>query len=170
MEIIRNGRMIRLENLNDEIGRRIEAAKIKAEEKWKMKQDKADAWDREPDESFDLSEFDAILQSNEFFSGKLLNFPKVEKYQKLVSLSRWMDAKCQYVRGFSCDAPAKSQKNATVRIDLAIMNILEGEAAKVYAAMAAMADDITISGIVNDRKDGERCIRVSFCVQNVWET
>ena len=169
MQLTRKGKVIRLENPNNPIGMRIEAAKKRAEENRVLKQDKSEAWNAESGDSFSLEEFDAMLLSNEFFNGKTVNFTRVEQFNKLHSLGKWMDAKCGYVRGISVDHPSRSRKNATVRIDLAIMNLLDGEAARVYAAMAALADDITISGIVQDRKDGDRCIRVSFCIYDVWD-
>ena len=166
---MRNSKVIYLNKPNDRIGARIEAAARRAEENYQRKLDKSEAWDKEPDGHFSLEEFDAILASNEFFSGKAQSFSKTEQFRRLYALGRWMDAKCRYVCGISADPPSKSSRNATVRLDLALMNLLEGEAAKVYAAMAAIADDITISGMVSDREDGNRCVRVSFCLHDVWE-
>ena len=169
MDITKNGKLIHLENPNDAMGQRIEAAKARAELAWEAKKGKSMAWDAEPDDGFSLEEFDAMISGNEFFQGKVISLSKKEQYERLIALGRWMEAKCQYVRQISIDKIVPSRKNATVRLDFSLMTMIEGDVARVYAAMNTLADDITISGAVQDRKNSEKVVRISFCVKNIWE-
>ena len=145
------------------MGKRIEDAKQKAEQEYKNKIERSRAADVDVREFFSDEELDCLLSSNELFQGKLLDLTKRERYGKLATAARWMDANSIEVADIKIEGISPSRPNAVVVLELHRLASLQGKEAKVFAAMTALADDLFIAG-----GDSES-VRFTFGVREIWK-
>lgn len=144
------------------MGERIAEAKRKAEQEYTEKIERSRAADVDVREFFSDEELDRILLSNEPFRGKLLDLTKQERYGKLATAARWMDANSIEVADIKIEGISHSRPNAVVVLELHRLASLQGREAKVFAAMAALADDLFIAG------GDSKTVRVTFGVRDIW--
>lgn len=144
------------------MGERIAEAKRKAEQEYAEKIERSRAADVDVREFFSDEELDRILLSNELFQGKLLDLTERERYGKLATAARWMDANSIETADIKIEGISPSRPNAVVVLELHRLASLQGREAKVFAAMAALADDLFVAG-----GDGET-VRFTLGVRDIW--
>lgn len=137
---------------------KIEQARIKAEERYQEKLRQSRASDVDVRDFFDDEELERILQSNDFFTGKIPNYEKMERYNKLCMAAQWMMSHSLEVAATST---MNEGRNGVVVVDIRRLASLRGEELRVFAAMNAIADAVYFSGLKDD------VIRISFVVDDV---
>ena len=141
---------------------KIEQARIKAEERYqeKLRQSRASAVDVR--DFFDDEELERILQSNDFFTGKIADFSQLQKFNKLKMAAAWLDAHCLEVVKTEVVEPSKSRPNTTITVEVRRLASLHGKEKQVFASMQVLADTVFMSGLKDD------VIRFTFGIEGVW--
>lgn len=137
---------------------KIEQARIKAEEQYQEKLRQSRASDVDVRDFFEDEELEWILQSNNFFTGKIADYEKMERYDKLRKAAQWMMSHSLEVAATSS---TDEGKNGIVVIDIRRLASLRGEELRVFTFMNALADTVYVSGLMED------VIRFSFTVNNI---
>lgn len=137
---------------------KIEQARVKAEEQYQEKLRQSRESDVDVRDFFDDEELERILQSNDFFTGKIADYEKMERYDKLRKAARWMMSHSLEVAATSS---TDEGKNGIVVIDIRRLASLRGEELRVFTFMNALADTVYVSGLMDD------VIRFSFTVNNI---
>lgn len=137
---------------------KIEQARIKAEEQYQEKLRRSRESDVDVRDFFDDEELERILQSNNFFTGKIADYEKTERYNKLRMAAQWMMSHSMEVAATSS---TDEGKNGIVVIDIRRLASLRGEELRVFSLMNALADTVYLSGLKDD------VIRLSFVVDDM---
>lgn len=137
---------------------KIEQARIKAEEQYQEKLRQSRESDVDVRDFFDDEELERILQSNDFFTGKIADYEKMERYNKLRMAAQWMVSHSLEVAATSS---TDEGKNGIVVIDIRRLASLRGEELQVFTMMNALADIVYLSGLKDD------VIRISFIVDDI---
>lgn len=137
---------------------KIEQARIKAEEQYQEKLRQSRASDVDVRDFFDDEELERILQSNDFFTGKITVYGKMERYNKLRMAAQWMMSHSLEVAATST---MNEGRNGIVVVDIRRLASLRGEELRVFTFMNALADTVYVSGLMDD------VIRFSFTVNNI---
>lgn len=145
------------------MGRRIEAAKAKAEADFNAKVERSRSADVDVRSFFTDEELDTLLSGNESFNGKIADLSKLERYNRACSAAKWLEANSIEVIKVEIEGVSRDRPNAIVSIDIRRLASLRGKELRVFTAMAALADDLFLSGI----KDNT--IRFTFGVRNIWK-
>lgn len=137
---------------------KIEQARIKAEEQYQDKLRRSRESDVDVRDFFDDEELERILQSNEFFTGKIADLEKTERYNKLRMASQWMMSHSLEVAATST---MNEGRNGIVVVDIRRLASLRGEELRVFTMMNAISDTVYFSGLKDD------VIRISFAVDDI---
>lgn len=137
---------------------RIKYAKQKAELEYTAKLEQSCKSDVDVRDFFDDEELERILQSNEYFTSKITDYSKTERYNKLRMAAQWM---MSYSLEVSATSTMNEGRNGIVVVDIRRLASLRGEELRVYAAMNVLADTIYFSGLKDD------VIRISFVVDDI---
>ena len=141
----------------------IEAAKEKAEREFNEKMELASRSDIDIREVFTAEEFDELCRRNENFKGTKADFSKVQMHKKLAMAAKWLYEHSIEVVWYDVEPISKAQPNAIVVLEVHRLSSLRKQELQVFSAMAAMADQMFISGMKED------VIRFSFGVERVWD-
>lgn len=137
---------------------KIEQARIKAEEQYQEKLRQSRASDVDVRNFFDDKELERILQSNDFFTGKIADYEKMERYDKLRMAAQWMLSHSLEVAATST---MNEGRNGIVVVDIRRLASLRGEELRVFTIMNALADTVYLSGLMDN------VIRISFVVNDM---
>lgn len=137
---------------------KIEQARIKAEEQYQEKLRQSRESDVDVRDFFDDEELERILQSIDFFTGKIADYEKMERYNKLRMAAQWMLSHSLEVAATST---MNEGRNGIVVVDIRRLASLHGEELRVFTFMNALADSVYISGLMDN------VIRVSFVVDDI---
>lgn len=137
---------------------KIEQARIKAEERYQEKLRQSRESDVDVRDFFDDEELERILQSSDFFTGKIADYGKTERYNKLKMAAQWMLSHSLEVAATSS---MNEGKNGIVVIDIRRLASLRGEELRVYTIMNALADTVYLSSLMDN------VIRISFVVNDM---
>lgn len=140
------------------MGKRIELAKLNAERTFREKGDQAsDPTMMTPEKLGEL------LDRIEAYEGKTLDMAKAQRFRQLVERAFWLYSNSTSVPAYEAEKISASHPHAIVWIEIKRLTALKGDAAKAFAAMSELADDIFFSGIKDD------VIRITFSVLSVWK-
>ena len=137
---------------------KIEQARIKAEQQYQDKVSRSRESDVDVRDFFDDEELKLILQSNDFFTGKIADLEKMERYNKLRMAAQWMGSHSLEVAATSS---MNEGRNGIVVVDIRRLASLRGEELRVFTFMSALSDTVYISGLM------ENVIRFSFTINDV---
>ena len=151
------------DNSKSEMGMRIAKAKAVAEEEYNEKLELSRASDVDVRTFLSDEEISRIISDNEFFSGRVADLTKVQRYEKAATAARWMKANSMEVVAVNIERPSKSRPNVVISMDIRRLASLHGTELKVFSAMTILADTMFISGI----KDAE--VRFTFGIEGVWK-
>ena len=107
-------------------------------------------------------EIQEFCRLNDLFEGRIADFSKAQRFEKLKKVGQWLDAHSMEVKGLSTSPVSSDKQNAIVMIDIKKLSILEKDDLKVFIAMFSLSDSVFISSV----NDG--FTRVSFYVQDVY--
>lgn len=137
---------------------RIADAAAQAEQRYQDKLQRSRESDVDVRDFFDDEELERILQSNEFFTGKIANLEKMERYNKLRMAAQWMESHSLEVAATSAMSEGR---NGIVVVDIRRLASLRGEELRVYTYMNALSDMVYVSGLM------ENVIRISFVINDI---
>ena len=137
---------------------KIEKARAEAEAQYQDKLKRSRESDVDVRDFFDDEELERILQSNEFFTGKIADYEKMERYNKLRMAAQWMMSHSLEVAATST---MDEGRNGIVVVDIRRLASLRGEELRVFTLMNALADTVYLSGLKDD------VIRISFVVDDM---
>jgi len=155
-------KVIRMNRNNDNMGQRIHQAAQDAEQRYQEKLQRSRESDVDVRDFFDDEELDQILQGNEFFTGKIADFTKMQRYNKMKMAAKWLDAHCWEIAKTEIDTPSKTRPNVTISIEVRRLSSLKGQEKQVFAAMQILADSVFMSGLKDE------VIRFTFGIEGVW--
>lgn len=112
---------------------------------------------------FDDEELERILQSNEFFTGKIADFSQLQKFNKLKMAASWLDAHCMEVTKVDITEPSKTRPNTTIAVEIRRLASLHGKEKQVFASMQILADTVYVSGLKDE------VVRFTFGIEGVWK-
>ena len=158
-----NQKVIFMNQNNSSMGARIAQAKEKAMAEYDERIERSRASDVDVRTFFTEEELDRILRDNEFFSGRVADLTKLQRYEKAAAAARWMEAKCMEVVEVQIERPSRSRPNAIISLDVRRLASLRGTELKVFSAMTVLADSVFISGV----KDAE--VRFTFGIEEIWK-
>ena len=141
---------------------RIADAAAQAEQRYQDKVSRSRESDVDVRDFFDDEELERILQSNDFFTGKIADFSQLQKFNKLKMAAAWLDAHCLEVVRTDIEEPSKSRPNTIVSVDIRRLASLHGKEKQVFAAMQVLADTVYVSGLKDD------VIHFTFGILGVW--
>lgn len=142
---------------------RIADAAAQAEQRYQDKVSRSRASDVDVRDFFDDEELERILQSNDFFTGKIADFSQLQKFNKLKMAAAWLDAHCLEVVKTEVVEPSKSRPNTTITVEVRRLASLRGKEKQVFASMQVLADTVFMSGLKDD------VIRFTFGIEGVWK-
>lgn len=137
---------------------KIEQARIKAEEQYQEKLRQSRESDVDVRDFFSGEELERILQSNDFFTGKIADYEQMERYSKLRMAAQWMMSHSLEVAATST---MNEGRNGIVVVDIRRLASLRGEELRVFTFMNALADTVYLSGLKDD------VIRITFVVDDM---
>lgn len=137
---------------------KIEQARIKAEQQYQDKLRQSRESNVDVRDFFDDEELERILQSNDFFTGKIADLEKMERYNKLRMAAQWMESHSLEVAATSS---MNEGRNGIVVVDIRRLASLRGEELRVFTYMSALSDTVYVSGLM------ENVIRFSFTINDV---
>lgn len=137
---------------------RIDNIAAQAEQRYQDKVSRSRESDVDVRDFFDDEELERILQSNDFFTGKIADYEKMERYNKLRIAAQWMMSHSLEVAATST---MNEGRNGIVVVDIRRLASLRGEELRVFTIMNALADTVYVSGLMED------VIRFSFTVNNI---
>lgn len=142
---------------------RIENIAAQAEQRYQDKVSRSRESDVDVRDFFSDEELERILQSNDFFTGKIADFSQLQKFNKLKMAAAWLDAHCLEVVRTDIEEPSKSRPNTIVAVDIRRLASLRGKEKQVFASMQVLADTVFMSGLKDD------VIRFTFGIEGVWK-
>lgn len=137
---------------------KIEKARAEAEAQYQDKLKRSRESDVDVRDFFDDAELERILQGNEFFTGKIADYEKVERFNKLRMAAQWMMSHSLEVAATST---MNEGRNGIVVVDIRRLASLHGEELRVFTFMNALADTVYLSGLKDD------VIRITFAVNGI---
>lgn len=141
---------------------RIDNIAAQAEQRYQDKVSRSRASDVDVRDFFDDEELERILQSNDFFTGKVADFSQLQKFNKLRMAASWLDAHCLEVVKTEVVEPSKSCPNTTITVEVRRLASLHGEEKQVFASMQILADTVFVSGLKDE------VVRFTFGIEGVW--
>lgn len=148
---------------SDLMGERIEQAKEKAAAEYREKVARSRAANVDVRTFFTEAELDRIISDNEFFSGRVADLTKLQRYEKAAAAARWMEANSMEVVSVNIERPSRSRPNAVIVLDIRRLSSLHGTELKAFSAMTILADTLFISGV----RDAE--VRFTFGIEEIWK-
>ena len=103
---------------------RIADAAAQAEQRYQDKVSRSRESDVDVRDFFDDEELERILQSNDFFTGKIADYEKMERYSKLWMAAQWMMSHSLEVAATST---MNEGRNGIVVVDIRRLASLRGE-------------------------------------------
>lgn len=155
-------KVIKMNNPNDYMGKRIEQAKKAAEANYEAKLEKSRASDVDVRDFFTDEELDKIL-SDDFFAGKVADLDAVQRYEKVKQAALWLDANSMEVVSTEIEPISSTRPNVTISVEIRRLASLRGKELRVFSAMSILADSVFLSGL----KDST--IRFTFGLEGVWQ-
>ena len=145
-----------------DMSERIELAKKKAEQEYQKKLIKSQASDIDVRDFFSDEELMRLLNSEMEFKGNVVDISKHQRYKKLATAAKWMDANSIEVINIEVEKPTPSRPNVIVSMKLRHLCSFRGQELKVFTLMSALADSVYLSAI---KEDG---VKITFGVEKVW--
>ena len=145
-----------------DMSERIELAKKKAELEYQEKLIKSQASDIDVRDFFSDEELMRLLNSETVFKGNIVDMSKHQRYKKLATAAKWMDANSIEVINIDIEKPTPSRPNVIVSLKLRRLCSLRGQELKVFSLMSALADSVYLSSIKDDS------VKITFGVEKVW--
>lgn len=145
-----------------DMGKRIEAAKQKAEAEYQDKLEKSRKSDVDVRNFFTPEELDRILE-DDYFSGKIADLSVMQRYNKVKQAALWLDANSMEVTEVEIEPLSRNRPNAVITIEIRRLASLRGKELRVFSAMNILADSVFMSGL----KDAT--IRFTFGLEGVWK-
>ena len=143
-----------------DMGKRIEAAKQKAEAEYQDKLEKSRESDVDVRDFFTPEELDSILE-DDYFSGKIADLSVMQRYNKVKQAALWLDANSMEVTEVEIEPLSRNRPNAVITIEIRRLASLRGKELRVFSAMNILADSVFMSGLKDE------CIRFSFGFENI---
>ena len=145
-----------------DMGKRIEAAKQKAEAEYQDKLEKSRESDVDVRDFFTPEELDRILE-DDYFNGKIADLSVMQRYDKVKQAALWLDANSMEVTQIEIEPLSRNRPNAVITIEIRRLASLRGKELRVFSAMNILADSVFMSGL----KDAT--IRFTFGLEGVWK-
>lgn len=145
-----------------DMGKRIEAAKQKAEAEYQDKLEKSRESDVDVRDFFTPEELDRILE-DDYFNGKIADLSVMQRYNKVKQAALWLDANSMEVTQIEIEPLSRNRPNAVITIEIRRLASLRGKELRVFSAMNILADSVFMSGL----KDAT--IRFTFGLEGVWK-
>lgn len=145
-----------------DMGKRIEAAKQKAEAEYQDKLEKSRESDVDVRDFFTPEELDRILD-DDYFNGKIADLSVMQRYNKVKQAALWLDANSMEVTEVEIEPLSRNRPNAVITIEIRRLASLRGKELRVFSAMNILADSVFMSGL----KDAT--IRFTFGLEGVWK-
>ena len=145
-----------------DMGKRIEAAKQKAEAEYQNKLEKSRESDVDVRDFFTPEELDRILE-DDYFNGKIADLSVMQRYNKVKQAALWLDANSMEVTQIEIEPLSRNRPNAVITIEIRRLASLRGKELRVFSAMNILADSVFMSGL----KDAT--IRFTFGLEGVWK-
>lgn len=145
-----------------DMGKRIEAAKQKAEAEYQDKLEKSRESDVDVRDFFTTEELDRILE-DDYFNGKIADLSVMQRYNKVKQAALWLDANSMEVTQIEIEPLSRNRPNAVITIEIRRLASLRGKELRVFSAMNILADSVFMSGL----KDAT--IRFTFGLEGVWK-
>lgn len=112
--------------------------------------------------AYSTEEIEAMYQRNENFNRKRADFDKLRLFQDIkADLTEFLQ-RCGDVQRLEEIKPNQYEKNAVLFLDMNTLSTLNREETVMLAAIMGKADRMVVSAHTGG------CIRLSFCVENVW--
>lgn len=137
---------------------RIANAAAQAEQRYQEKLQRSRESDVDVRDFFDEEELERILQGSDFLTGKITDYGKMERYNKLRMAAQWM---MSHSLEIAATSTMNEGRNGIVVVDIRRLASLRGKELRVFSAMNLLADSVYISGLK------ENVIRFSFTVNDV---
>ena len=148
---------------NSAEGRRIMAAKEKADKLLAEKKKKS----RDPDVDvrtfFTDEELAALLRSEESFLGSAADLDKLRRYKRICSALKWMDTYCLEVQRIEFEFVSRERPNVVAVMDVRNVSSFTGKERRVFAELYTLADTVFVS------RTREGVIRFTFGVEGAWK-
>lgn len=142
---------------------RIDNIAAQAEQRYQDKVSRSRESDVDVRDFFDDEELERILQSNDFFTGRIADFSQLQKFNKLKMAAAWLDAHCMEVAKTEVVEPSKSRPNTTITVEVRRLASLHGKEKQVFTSMQILADTVFMSGLKDE------VIRFTFGIEGVWK-
>ena len=142
---------------------RIDNIAAQAEQRYQDKVNRSRESDVDVRDFFSDEELEQILQSNDFFTGKIADFSQLQKFNKLKMAASWLDAHCMEVVNTDIVEPSKTRPNTTITVEVRRLASLHGKEKQVFASMQILADTVFMSGLKDE------VIRFTFGIEGVWK-
>ena len=155
-------KVIQMNFQNNDMGKRIEAAKQQAEADFQAKVERSRECDVDVRDFFTPDELDRIL-ADDYFNGKIADLSVMQRYEKVKQAALWMDAHCMEVACVEIEPLSSSRPNAVISIEIRRLASLRGKELRVFTAMGVLSDSVFLSGL----KDST--IRFTFGLEGVWQ-
>ena len=139
--------------------KRIEEAKKAAEAEYEARQKAKESVDIDVDDIFDGIDLD---DEEELLHGKVADFDKVQRYQKLCQAARWLEANAADIKGIRIGVVNRAEPNAHVTLVFRRLSYLKDDVQRVFAYMNVLAESFFVTCL----DDG--VVRLSFGINNVW--
>ena len=152
-----------MNNKQNPMGQRIEAAKVKAEADYQTKLKQSRNADVDVRNFFTDDELEELLSGNEFFNGKIADLSRLERYKRACAAAKWLEANSIEVLKVEVEGVSNDRPNAIIALDVRRLASLRDKELRVFTALTALADSVFISGI----KDSH--IRFTFGVEGIWK-
>ena len=157
-----DNKVIQMNFQNNDMGKRIEAAKQQAEADFQAKVERSRECDVDVRDFFTPEELDRIL-ADDYFNGKIADLSVMQRYEKVKQAALWMDAHCMEVACVEIEHLSSSRPNAVISIEIRRLASLRGKELRVFTAMSVLSDSVFLSGL----KDST--IRFTFGLEGVWQ-
>ena len=142
---------------------RIDNIAAQAEQRYQDKVSRSRESDVDVRDFFDDEELERILQSNDFFTGRIADFSQLQKFNKLKMAAAWLDAHCMEVAKTEVVEPSKSRPNTTITVEVRRLASLHGKEKQVFTSMQILADTVFMSGLKDE------VVRFTFGIEGVWK-
>ena len=146
-----------------DMSERIEQAKRKAEQEYTEKLHRSQESDIDVRDFFSDEELMRILESESIFHGNVADLTKLQRFEKLATAAKWMEANSIEVSGSEIEKPTQGRPNVVVSMTVRRLCSFRGKELGIITLMHALSDSVFVSSI---KEEGTK---FSFGVEKVWQ-
>ena len=146
-----------------DMSERIEQAKRKAEQEYTEKLHRSQESDIDVRDFFSDEELMRILESESIFHGNVADLTKLQRFEKLATAAKWMEANSIEVTGVEIEKPTPGRPNVVVSMTVNRLCSFRGKELGVMTLMHALSDTVFLSSIKDEGT------KFSFGLESVWQ-